>query len=80
MLLFKKQNLILRWFVLGFATGRDSATFRDKGTTGQAQNLVRDGTACQHSGQSLFFCQDPGRDAGRDNTIFFPVLELHFLF
>ena len=50
--------------------GRDSATFwdqgtevpslsRDKRTTGKAQNLAkgRYGTACQN----------PGRDAGRDN-------------
>ena len=40
------------WFALGFPTGRDSATFqdkktevptlsRDKGTTGQAQNLAK---------------------------------------
>ena len=26
---------------LAFPTGRDSATFRDKGTTGQAQNLAK---------------------------------------
>ena len=69
---------------IGFPTGRDSTTFRDKetevpslsrdkGTMGQAQNLdtgwdgpgqpikiwdwTWDGT-----GQSLFFCQNPGRD------------------
>jgi hypothetical protein len=58
---------------VGFPTGRDSATFRDKGTEvppfswdkgtmGQAQNLAmgRDGP-----GQ----CQNLGRDAGRDGTI-----------
>ena len=58
---------------LGFPTGRDSITFRDKGTevpslsrdkwtTGQAQNLAtgRAGTAYQN----------PGRDAGRDNHYF----------
>ena len=57
---------------LGFPTGRDSATFRDsgtevpslsrdKGTTGQAQNLARgrdslsiSGTR-DRTGQSLFF-------------------------
>ena len=80
-------------FELGFATGRDSTTFRDngievsslsrdKGTTGQAQNLakgrdgpgqpvkIRDGT---RDGTITTFCQNPGRDAGRDGaiTIFF---------
>ena len=90
-------------YILGFATGRDSTTFRDngtevsslsrdKGTTGQAQNLatgrdgpgqpvkIRDGTrdgtittflsksgTGHGTGQSLFFCQNPGRD--RDGTI-----------
>ena len=33
----KRVNIIQ--FTLAFPTGRDSATFRDKGTTGQAQNL-----------------------------------------
>ena len=43
-----------KWFKVGFPTGRDSATFRDKGTeipslsrdkrtTGQAQNLAKGG-------------------------------------
>ena len=76
------------WCQLAFPTGRDSAIFRDKGTevpslsrdkgtTGQAQNLAtgldgrgRAGRACQNpergTGQSLFFCQNPGRD--RDGT------------
>ena len=55
----------LAWSRLGFPTGRDSATFldkgtevpqlsREKGTMGQAQNLAkgRDGTACQNPGLS----------------------------
>ena len=61
-------------FELAFPTGRDSATFRDKGTeisslsrdegtTGHTQNLAtgRDGP-----GQ----CQNLGRDAGRDDHYF----------
>ena len=62
-----KCYLYLR-FILGFPTGRDIATFRDngtevsslsrdKGTTGQAQNLAtgRDGTGFQTG------CPVPGR-------------------
>ena len=39
-------------FQLGFPTGQDSATFRDKGTTGQAKNLAkgRDGPIQSKSG------------------------------
>ena len=80
-------------FILAFPTGWDSATFRDKGTevpslfwdkgtTGQAQNLAM---GRDESGQSLFFCQNSGRD--RDGTgqivsifYYFPVLEHLFLF
>ena len=58
---------------LGFPTGQDSATFwdketevpslsRDKGTTGRAQNLA--------TGRDRTACQNPGRDAGRDNHYF----------
>ena len=49
-------------FRVVFPTKRDSATFWDKGTTGQAQNLAmgRAGTACQN----------PGQDAGWDNHYF----------
>ena len=60
-------------FLVGFPTGRDSATFRDngtevpslsqdKGTTGQAKNLAkgRDGT-----GQPKF---GRGRDTGQNGT------------
>ena len=98
---------------VGFPTGWDSATFWDKGTevpslsrekgrTGQAQNLAtgRDGrdslskSLTGHgTGQSLFFCQNPGQDARGDfpmtscfRTPFpvlkrtFPVLEHPFLF
>ena len=36
------------------------------------------GTAYQNPGrdtrQSLFFCQNPGRDVGRDNHYFFPMI------
>ena len=59
-----------RWFTLEFPTGRDSATFRDKGTeisslsrdkgtTGQAQNFAmgRDGI--------LTACPVPGHPAGQ---------------
>ena len=66
--------MVAHVFRVGFPMGRDSATFRHKGTevpslsqdkrtTGQAQKLDtgRDGTACQNSGQ------DAGRDAGQDN-------------
>ena len=45
---------------LGFPMGRDSATFRDKGTTGQAQNLTK--------GQDGSACQNLGRAAGRDSA------------
>ena len=67
----------------GFPIGQESATFRDqgakihplsrdKGTTGQAQNVamgqnVRAGTAYQN----------PGQDVGRDNHYFFSY---YFLF
>ena len=60
-------------YELAFPTGRDFLVPRDKGTdvpslswdkgtTGQAQNLAtgRAGTACQN----------PGRNAGRDNHYF----------
>ena len=64
----------MRWYKLGFATGRDSATFRDKGTevptlsrdkgtTVQAQNLA---TGLDGMGQPVKI-----RDAGRDNHYFF---------
>ena len=57
---------------LGFPTGRDSATFRDKGTEvpqlswdkgtkGQAQNLT---------GRAVTACQNPRQDAGQDSTRF----------
>ena len=65
------------YFELVFPTEQDSATAwdkgtkvpslsRDKGTTGQAQNLAmeREGTDCQNPGR------DAGRDAGRDNHYF----------
>ena len=53
--------------------GRDNATFRDKrtevlslsrdkGTTGQAQNLAK--------GRAGKACQNLGRDVGRDNHYF----------
>ena len=51
---------------------------RDKGTIGQAQNLPWDGMGWDSlskagtghgTGQSLFFCQNPGRDTGPDRTI-----------
>ena len=50
-----------------FPTGRDSASFQDKGTTGQAQNLAtgRDGL-----GRAGTACQNPGWDAGWDNHYF----------
>ena len=60
--------------IVEFPMVRDSATFRENGTTGQAQNLAmgRDGTAYQNpwdgtwdgTGQSLFFCQNPGLETG----------------
>ena len=63
-------------FGLAFPTGRDSATFRDKGTeiptlsrdkgtTGQAQNLAtgRDGPG--------FFEAVPSRDVPRDKITFY---------
>ena len=64
--------------VLVFPTGRDSATFRDKGTevsslsrdkgtTGQAKNLPRDGTG-MYSQNSGRVSQNPGRDAGQNGT------------
>ena len=76
-------------FEFRFPTGRDSATFRDKGTevpslsrnkgtTGQAQNLAtrregrdslsKSGTG-RETGQSLFFCQNPGQDAEQDGKV-----------
>ena len=90
-------HITFRWqnagrVILGFLTGRDSATFRDKGTevsllswdkgtTGQVKILPRDGTGRDSlsksgtgrgTGQSLFFCQNPGRDEGQEEqTLFF---------
>ena len=68
------------YFELGFPTGRDSTTFRDngtevsslsrdKGTTGQAQNLTkgRDGPGQLKSGTGRD-SQNPGRDAGQNGT------------
>ena len=65
-------------FELGFATGRDSTTFRDngievsslsrdKGTTGQAQNLAkgRDGPGWARTGRDSL---NPGRDTGQNRT------------
>ena len=61
------------------ATSRDKGTkvpslSRDKWTTGQDKNLAkgRDGPGQPvkirgGTGQSLFFCQNPGRDTGQDN-------------
>jgi hypothetical protein len=46
---------------LGFPTGRDSATFRDKGT--EVPSLSRDKT---DNGTSSKSCQGTGRDAGWD--------------
>ena len=67
-------------FKLGFPTGWDSATFRDKrtevpslsrdkGTTGQAQNLAkgRDGPGQLKSGTGRD-SPNPGRDAGQNGT------------
>ena len=66
--------------ILGFTTGRDSATFRDngievpslsrdKGTTGQAKNLAkgRDGIAKIQDGPGRD-SQNPGRDARQNGT------------
>ena len=52
-------------FQLGFPTRRDSATFRDKGTTGQAKNLAkgRDGP-----GQPKFGTGRAGTAKIRDGT------------
>ena len=61
-------------FVVAFPTGRDSATFRDKGTevpslsrdkgtTGQAQNLAKG-----RAGTITILLSKPRRDAGRDGT------------
>ena len=65
---------------LGFPTGRDSATFwdkgtevsslsRDKGTMGQAKNLTkgRDGTVKIQDGTDRDN-QNPGQDAGQNGT------------
>ena len=75
-----RYSIIFTGFLLGFPTGRDSATFwdsgtgkkflsRDKGTTGQPQNLTtgRDGP-----GQPKFGTGQAGttkiRDGTRDKT------------
>ena len=64
--------------VLAFPMGRDSATFQDKGTMGQAQNLakgrdgpeqpvkIRDGR--QDGTITIFLSKSrTGRETGRDN-------------
>ena len=54
---------------LGFPMGRESATFWDKGTTGQAKNLAkgRDGIAKIWDWMDRD-SQNPGRDAGQNGT------------
>ena len=85
-LFLRLTTLICKFFeislgssIVGFPKGRDSATFRDKGTevsslsqdkgtTERAQNLARGQDSLskswtgQDTGQSIFFCQNPGRD------------------
>ena len=69
------DGLFSMYYIVAFPTGRDSATFRDngtevlslsrdKGTTGQAQNLAtgRDGI--------LTACPVPGRPAGQTTFYF----------
>ena len=57
---------------LGFPTGRDSATFRDKGI--EVSSLSRDnGTSsksCHMTGRTRTACQSAERDAWRDNHYF----------
>ena len=69
--------IVLVDIYLGFPTGRDSATFRDKGTTEQAQNLakgrdvpgqsvkIRDGTGWY---QILTACPIPSLGTKRDRA------------
>ena len=72
-----------RWFTLEFPMGRDSATFRDKGTeisslsrdkgtTGQAQNYAtgRDGI--------LTACPVPSRDVPRDRNERKNIVKMEF--
>ena len=85
-LFLRLTTLICKFFeislgssIVGFPKGRDTATFRDKGTevsslsqdkgtTERAQNLARGQDSLskswtgQDTGQSIFFCQNPGRD------------------
>ena len=61
---------------LGFPKGRDSATFRDKGT--EVPSLSRDnGTSsksCHRMGRAGTACQNPGRDVGLLYHYFFPII------
>ena len=57
---------------LGFSTGRDSATFRDKGTevSSLSQDKGTSSKSCQGPGRARTACQNLGQDSGWDNHCF----------
>ena len=54
-----------------FPTGRDSTTFRDKGTELPSLSWGKGTTSkfCQGTGRAGTACQNPGQDAGRDEIL-----------